>query len=243
MRGGLGRLQPVDRVHELKYPLRMAQPITVERAERVLQLPYAYRPKYDQGDRGKCVGYGLSWCMSILNRRYYDADWLFDEAQKIDEWPGEYPAYDGTSTRAGCEVLRTQGHKMLHDPRHRHEPAVVDGIVEYRWAKTVDEMRTAIMSGSPVATGIDWMSSFNTPKLIDREWWVGDVDNPGRVEGGHLICCYGASDKRQAFKWTNTWGPGYPLVWVSYRMMEKLLDGFDWPGEAAVLIDQPGASH
>jgi hypothetical protein len=52
--------------------------------------------------------------MSLLNRKRYDAGWLYHEAQRIDEWPGE--DYDGTSVRAGMDVLRTEGHRRKFGP-------------------------------------------------------------------------------------------------------------------------------
>ena len=132
MNNGLGRrpLPLGDTAHLEKYPIRGAIPDIVRTVERTLALPYHYRAKYDQGREGACVGFASSWAMSILNRRFYDAGWLYREARKIDEWPGE--AYDGTSVRAGVEVLRSVGHKFLHQHTHEHAPSIEDGIHEYR---------------------------------------------------------------------------------------------------------------
>ena len=55
------------------------------------------------GHEGACVGFGISRLASHLNRKLYDGFWLYHEAQKIDEWPGE--DYDGTSVRAGLDIL------------------------------------------------------------------------------------------------------------------------------------------
>ena len=63
--------------------------------------PDAWWDFYNQGTEGACVGFGISRLTSQLNRKLYDGFWLYHEAQKIDEWPGE--DYDGTSRprRAG----------------------------------------------------------------------------------------------------------------------------------------------
>jgi hypothetical protein len=92
---------------------------------------------YDQGNEGACVGFSSSRMMSLLNRKRYDAAWLYHEAQRIDEWPGE--DYDGTSVRAGMDVLRTEGHRRKLGPFTL--PASLDaGIKENRWATNVVEV-------------------------------------------------------------------------------------------------------
>lgn len=236
----LGRrpLPEGDTEHLEKYPIRQLLPTTVARVERTLLLPYSYRPKYNQGNEGACVGFASSWMMSILNRRFYDAPFLYHEAQKIDEWEGT--DYSGTSVRAGMEVLRSIGHRFLHRHKHEHAPMIEDGISEYRWATTVDEVRTCLAAGVPVTLGVDWMSSFDNPKQKSNgSWWIGEGDL-GTVRGGHAICCYAASDRRQAVKLTNSWGKPYPLVYLPYTALQQLLDGIQYPGEAAIITDRIG---
>lgn len=232
---GLGMRPATDTKHLEKYPLRQALPTVVERVEDTLPLPYQYRPKYNQGREGACVGFASSWMMSILNRKYYDAYWLYKEAQKIDEWAGE--AYDGTSVRAGMDVLRKIGHKQLHKRYPNQEPEHRHGIEENRWATSVDDVRTSIANGLPAVLGTDWLSNFDRPVQKGREFWIGE-GNLGRVRGGHAIVIYGASDRRQAVKLANSWGKAYPLVYLPYATLEKLLDGIDWPGEASIITDR-----
>ncbi len=226
----LGRLPPQDQIHELKYPLQL--PRTVESIERTLRLPYDYRPRYDQGSEGACVGFALSWAMSILNRRFYDAFALYKEAQRVDGWPGE--DYSGTSVRAGCDVLRDRGHKVLHRHAHTHDWDPAHGIIENRWCSSIDQVRTCIADGVPVVIGSNWYESMGRPVKRGREWWMPDGDL-GRVRGGHAWCVYGASDRRQAFRMTNSWGMDYPLTLVPYSLMERLMNE---DGEATVISDR-----
>lgn len=93
---------------------------------------------YDQGNEGACVGFGSSRAMSLLNRKRYDGRWLYHQAQKIDEWPGE--DYDGTSVRAGMEVLRSQGHRPVYRGQTSPATLAADGISAYRWATSVEEV-------------------------------------------------------------------------------------------------------
>ena len=75
--------------------------------------PDAWWDFYNQGTEGACVGFGISRLASQLNRKLYDGFWLYHEAQKIDEWPGE--DYDGTSVRAGLDILRKRGHCEINE--------------------------------------------------------------------------------------------------------------------------------
>ena len=49
------------------------------------------------------------------------------------------------------------------------------------------------------------------------------------------MCLYGASDERQAFKLKNSWGPEYPLVWMPYDTLQRLIDEH---GEVAIVTDR-----
>jgi hypothetical protein len=98
---------------------------------------------YDQGSEGACVGFGSSRAMTLLNRRRYDARWLYHEAQKIDEWPGE--DYEGTSVRAGMDILREVGHRRIRG-RNTEAADPAEGIAANRWATSVDEVRTCLQS-------------------------------------------------------------------------------------------------
>jgi hypothetical protein len=224
------RLEPTDWKHVEKYPSRMLLPDSVVSAEIVLSLPRHYRPRYHQRNEGACVGFGWSWVSSINNRRLYDARWLYKEAQRIDEWPGEN--YSGTSVRAGGEVLRTIGHRHIWHGISR-DPDSSDGISEYRWAQTVDEMRTAVTYGNAIVLGINWYTNFDQPEKVSSRNWIGRGDL-GSIRGGHAICCYGASDRLQAFRLVNSWGSDYPLVWIPYETMRRMLDE---NGEAALVTD------
>lgn len=93
---------------------------------------------YDQGSEGACVGFGISRAATMMNRVEYDARWLYHEAQKIDEWPGE--DYDGTSVDAGLQVARWQGLRRMRSGVIAQQ----DGIYAYRWATSVEDVHRAI---------------------------------------------------------------------------------------------------
>lgn len=244
----LGRRTPPDFEHVEKYPLRALLDDPAHRlavpppGERSLGLPWWWK-QHDQHPRNSCVGHGESAERSITNRRQrllasgqdvtyrYDANWLYDEALRIDEWPGEADA--GTSLRAGYEVLVMRGHRRVQ--RGVTGPEVREhGVVTYRWATTVDEMRAAIAAGLAVATGVNWYTKFFTPELVDGEYWIGR-GSWGSVAGGHCTCKFRYSDRRQAFRVMGSWGEDSPPSWLPYASMERLLGEY---GEAAVVTDR-----
>lgn len=238
------RRVPTDFTHVEKYPatgLRQLQR-SVPTVERVLKLPLRYHAIYDQGAEGACVGFGESILMSILNRKLYDARWLYQQAQLIDEWADTPPA-GGTSLRAGFDVLRDRGHRRLYAARSRAEE-MDEGIVDVnRWLTTVDEARTAIASWMPVCLGINWYDRFYEPTArqssVSRkpDYWIAEPDGYwGPVVGGHCITLVGASDRRQAFALYNSWGTSYPWpTWLPYTSFARLMSEY---GEAAIVTDK-----
>lgn len=244
----LDRRVPTNFDHVTEYPgnaLRMLKR-TVEVVEKRMSFPDRYIDIYDQGSEGACVGFGESICMTILNRKLYDAMWLYREAQVVDEWT-DTPPEEGTSLSAGFDVLRDKGHRQLWDGKSR-PPKVQEGIVKVnRWLTTVDEMRTAISEGIPVVFGIFWYNAFYTPIVKKsgtrnaEEAWIAPEDaDPrwGGIAGGHCICGTGASDRRQAFELPNSWGRGYGKkgrIWLPYKSAERLMGE---QGECAIVVDR-----
>lgn len=232
--GGLGRRVPTDDEHVRKYPLSAAPVAAPDTVERFLTLPSAYREHYDQGREGACVGFSCSEAMTILNRRIYSARWLWNEAKKIDEWPDTNPGdSNGTSVRAAMDVLRTQGHRRVVKGV-AHEARLNEGIAANRWASTIDELRACIAAGVPVVMGTNWYAGMDTPEKVGREHWIGRGEL-GAVRGGHAFMLEAASDRRQAFRTPNSWGPNHPRCWMSYELVERLLRE---QGEATVITDR-----
>lgn len=245
----LGRRVPTDFTHVEKYPYSALLTQTVSTVEKILPLP-SWHQNWDQGSEGACVGFGSSMMMSITNEyqarqkkqqpynHRYDPIWLWNEAKKVDEWPDTNPGdNNGTSVRAACDVLRTQGHRRIIGNKEL-DPNPAEGISANRWATSIDEMRTAISQGLAISFGCNWYTNFDAPSrpfLKERDYWVGTVNNLGTVRGGHDVCFYGASDKRQGFIFKNSWGKSYPLTWIPYSVVERLLNE---SGESALITDR-----
>jgi hypothetical protein len=203
----------------------------VGNVNRKLDLYNPYIPKYDQGREGACVGYGYSWMMSILNRRFYDARWLYQEAQKIDQW-AETPPEEGTSAEAGANILLVKGHRRIWGGSSMI-PRTSEGIAAVVWANphnVVDEVRTKISEGVPAGMAINWYQNFDRPVWSEERGWVIGEGDLGRVRGGHFVCIYGARDKYDCVDIVNNWGLDYPLVKMPYSTVERLaMEAGDFP--------------
>jgi hypothetical protein len=154
--GKLGRLRGG---HCLMIPARKAQDV------------HGWHWFYNQGTEGRCVQFGISRTMSHLRRRRYRIDesdpgrWLYWQAQMFDEWPGgSYPGgkptYEGTSVRAGLEIVRQYG--LVRDtPKSRREaPSMEEGIQAYRWILDAQDLLMA--TGRTGQSEIPWHNSWGT---------------------------------------------------------------------------------
>lgn len=104
---------------------------------------------FNQGAEGACVGFGSSRCMTLLNKKFYNPWWLWDEAKLADDFPQSNPGdQNGTTVRAAMDVLRLQGHVAWDNEqsglsvadRDKLPAKRSDGILSNTWAVTVDDL-------------------------------------------------------------------------------------------------------
>lgn len=242
----LGRRIPPNFDHLSKRYGDIA-PITVPSVEKELPLP-SWHPLHDQGEEGACVGFGTSMMQAINNtiecvkqgakNPYvrYNPFWLWDRAKEIDPWPDTNPGDEnGTLVSSACTILQTRGHVIWEneaDPHSYSAELKTAGIAAVRWARTMDEVRTAIANDQALSIGVNWYAGFDTPYLSNGEYWIQAT---GVSRGGHCVCIYGASDKRQAVKIKNSWGASYPEVWMPYQTLARLISE---QGEVALITDK-----
>ena len=116
----------------------------------------------DQGQYPQCVAYSWThWLASgpitqktkrVGGVAPFDPVFLYNEAQKIDEWPGE--DYDGTSVRAGAKVLKNAGF-----------------IGGYSWAWDIGTTVNALLTLGPVVVGTWWTRDMfypNTEQYVQQ---------------------------------------------------------------------------
>jgi hypothetical protein len=235
--------------------------------EHELPLP-TWLASHDQGREGSCVGHSVALERAIANtaerragghprRRWlrFDPIALWRAAKAIDEYPQTRPEdNNGTSVRAAYEITRLHGlyrvraMELVGDvPTPVGEDPEIDataGVESYAWAVDVDAMRAAIAAGAAISIGVDWHVGFDTPlerrRGRAREAWIPEQAGWGRVRGGHSPLLTGASDRRGAFRLTNSWGASWGVkgsAWLSYESMGALLHR---EGEAALVTDRIG---
>jgi hypothetical protein len=235
--GTLGRRVPPDWRHVEQFALRCMDNLPKAPAHVEFQFapPDRLRPIYNQGQEGACVGFSSSWMMSILNGHQYDPRWLWNEAKKIDEWPDTNPGDDsGTSVRAAMDILRGVGHVQVVNGQDL-PPDPAEGVANNRWATQTSDVRLAIGAMHvPCVIGCNWHSNFDTPKQFNGEWWIGR-GKLGSIRGGHAICIFGWSDSRKAVRLVNSWGTGYPDVWLPRTTLARLLKE---EGECTMVTDR-----
>lgn len=185
-----------------------------------------WRPVWDQVG-GTCVphaGTGLVVTTPNLStiarrqRRALDAQLpyaMYPEMQRVDEWPGESPAYEGTSTLAMGLILKQRGLCR-----------------EFRWCFGLDDVLQTLSRVGPVATGLNWLADAAYPTPDGRpDRRVGQ-----HALGGHETYLYGIdADNREVLGW-NSWGPGFGdggrYRWSWTYLEERLAD----QGDALVLV-------
>jgi len=231
-----GRLAPKDRAHERKYAFAGLGVQPVAEIEKTMRLP-SYGAWYDQGKSNACTGYSASWMMSIYNQYRYNAQWMYYQARLYDKDPSTDPPADiGSYVWAAFSALRSQGHVRVNADKKQDAPDSRDGIQSFYWCRTVDQVREAFNLERCVVLGVNWYKDFMTPITKGRERWIGTMKFLGELLGGHAICAYAISDRRQAVRLVNSWGSAYPPVWMPYRTLQRLLDE---AGECCVAIDKP----
>lgn len=208
-------LDPRDQNHLMKPPMAKAAEITAR----------YWTPGHvlDQGPSPHCVGYsGYQFLATgpVRNRRMQDAPWLYEEAQKVDEWPGE--DYPGTSVRALFAVLKREGY-----------------VTGYEWAFKLEPAVAHVLTKGPVVLGTNWYEGMDD---ADAD---GFLHPTGELYGGHAYLVIGANRKRRcpdkslgAFRIVNSWGADWGQrgrAWISFTDAARLIAD-EW-GEACTATE------
>lgn len=227
----LGRL-PAEDDRDLAHPMRavvaraMRQPD--ETSEQALERGWRYWNALgwwgDQGSAPHCVAF--AWVhyledgpVTSPSTPHYqvggdpvvDTTWLYNAAQRNDEWEGEN--YDGTSVRAGAKVLTRQGK-----------------VQEYLWAHDVDTVVDAVLAKAPVVVGTDWTSDMFKPD--DN----GFITPTGNTAGGHAYLINGVNRKEEKVRFKNSWGRRWGVDghgWMTFESLDTLMKRW---GEACMAV-------
>ena len=168
----------------------------------------------NQGETPHCVAYSWThWLASgpktQKNSRKggvapFDTTYLYNEAQKVDDWEGE--DYDGTSVRAGAKILKANGF-----------------ISEYNWAWDLDTTVKTLLTLGPVVVGTWWTYDMSFP---DKD---GVIKSTGAKLGGHAYLLDGVNVNKKMFRIKNSWGRNWGkkgFAYISFSDMESLIKDY-----------------
>jgi len=185
---------PSDDLRNRNYPVSLMW--TKELAQcTMIQAPEIFTKKWqdyailDQGSDGACVGFGTSGELAaepepVPNINYNFAMSVYNDAKRIDEWPGE--DYEGTSVLAGAKVAKNRGYYS-----------------NYLWADNELDMARTISNYGPVIIGIDWYEGMMDPDSN------GYLHPTGQVVGGHCVVVIGINYESGFYTIRNSWGQSW----------------------------------
>jgi hypothetical protein len=137
---------------------------------------------------------------------------IYNQAQKIDEWPGEN--YNGTSVRAGAKYLQSQ-----------------NVIKSYYWAYDLNTLIKSVFELGPVVVGTYWYSGMFYPDSN------GIIRVTGGIVGGHAYLINGVDKEKKLFRIKNSWGQTWGKqghAFISFNDMSRLIS---MNGEVCLAIE------
>lgn len=175
-------------------------------------------PVLNQGRTNSCVGHAcyqlqVSEPLVRSNPPLSPFD-IYGEARKIDEWTDNDDVDQGTSIRAGLNVLKQHG-----------------VISSYYWANDPDEVLDYLLRFGPLVFGTRWTDSMFE---ADDNGFVWPVGNGG---GGHAYFAYAANWDQKYITCRNSWGNYFGRdgdFLLSFDMVRELLSE-DGASAAAVV--------
>lgn len=219
----LGRLHSVD-VNDQRYLLRSLNPQAATAAANVPYKYWRHTSILDQGDSSACTGASARQWLNmgpVVNKSGPNYMEIYRQAQLLDEWPGEEPAYYGSSVRAAFKVMQKLGF-----------------VKSYGWAFDLETVVNHVLTVSPVIMGTNW---YQDSMRVDKD---GFIHAGGRQVGGHAWVLGGINrDKkcpdgsvgagRMINSWSKSWGQN-GLAWISFKDLGALIADY---GECATAVE------
>lgn len=198
----------------------------------------------DQGQLGSCTGNAYAGIMEFLKKKQKQAVQLSPMYiyYREREMEGTVNEDSGAEPRDGCKSLVKFGVcTEEHDPylvsnftnaptEQMDEDAADYKIGAYHRARSVDEIKTGIVSGYCPSIGFDVFAGFES----DTTATTGEMSFPADGEqpiGGHEVYAFGYDDEhpcgdgtKGALEIRNSWGAGWGQVgnfWMPYTYVDQ----------------------
>lgn len=189
------------------YPLSRFMALT--RPGKTVSKFWRPGPVLDQRNTSSCVGRA---CWQVLAgepvlsplAESLTAMGIYDEARKNDEWPDNDNVDEGTSVRAGLEVLKRHG-----------------AISAYFWGKNAAEAGEFLLHFGGLVFGINWTQDMFQP---DNN---GIIHPTGALAGGHAIYACGCDWRGKFIMFQNSWGRGWGQdggFKISFADLDRLIN-------------------
>jgi hypothetical protein len=131
---------------------------------------------------------------------------IYNEAQKLDEWPGE--DYEGTSVRAGAKVLKAHAR-----------------VSSYQWAFDLETVIYHLLEVGPVIVGTNWYEQMFYPKPVAGTK-AYKISIGGEIAGGHAYKLDGINLDLSFIRMKNSWGQSWAnrgFARISLSDVERLI--------------------
>lgn len=148
----------------------------------------------DQGNTSMCTIFSWSHWLEdgpmiqdeLGNREkpLFDVTKFYAKAQLNDGLPGTN--YNGSTVRAVAKILKE-----------------LNVISEYRWAESVDDIVTCLLTLGPVVVGTRWFTDMFKP---DGQYVVHPT---GGMAGGHAYLLNGVDTDKKLIRIKNSWGKAW----------------------------------
>lgn len=176
-------------------------------------------PTLDQKHTSACVGFtAFQFQVSdpIVKPAVLSPEEIYRQAREIDEFPGN--ADEGTSIRAGLEVLRRSG-----------------VIKNYYWAESSSQALDYLLRYGPLIFGTDWTEDMFTPNEN------GVIHPTGPSVGGHAWFAHAgrwnSSTRAGRITGLTSWGPDYGFNGDFELSLTDIDELFKRGGVAAAVVE------
>ena len=170
-----------------------------------------------QGRRAPCVGYafvGWETTRPFASANPLEPEWVYREAQLVDEYPGQEPAMVGTSIEAGAAVMQREGH-----------------LGAYRYAGEYETVQRFMLTTGPVVVASQWLEGMEEPNS------AGMVRLEGKRLGYHAYYCNGINPAY--VECVNSWGTAWGREGHFRITIEQFLRLLEMPSTEVLLGVKP----